>query len=62
MYFFKFIQINEKAADLLDHMLTYDANARYTAEECLNHPYLEEYKKAPRVKCKEVFDFSFDKI
>jgi hypothetical protein len=47
---------------MLDHMLTYDSRARYNAEECLNHPYLEEYRRAPRMKCKEVFDFSFDRI
>ena len=59
---FLILKISEKASDLLDHMLTYDANARYSAEECLKHPYLEEYKKAPKIKCREIFDFSFDKI
>lgn len=43
-------------------MLVYDPKARYTAEECLNHPFLQDYKNRPRPKCKETFDFSFDKI
>jgi mitogen-activated protein kinase 1/3 len=43
-------------------MLVYDPKARFTAEECLNHPFLEEYRNRPRLKCREVFDFSFDKI
>ncbi len=42
-------QISDKAADLLDHMLTYDAKARYNAEQCLNHPYLEDYKKEQKL-------------
>ena len=43
-------------------MLVYDPKARYTAEQCLNHPYLELYRNRHRQKCQEVFDFSFDKI
>lgn len=56
------IQANPQALDLLDHMLVYDPKARYTAEECLNHPFLSDFKNRPKSKCKEVFDFSFDKI
>ena len=51
------MQASEKALDLLNHMLVFDPKARYTAEECLNHPFLEEFKKRPRTKCKDVFDF-----
>jgi|JI9StandDraft_1071089.scaffolds.fasta_scaffold387200_2 hypothetical protein len=43
-------------------MLVYDPKARFTAEECLNHPFLETYRNRPRVRCQEVFDFSFDKL
>ena len=42
-------------------MLVYDPKERYTAEECLNHPFLETFKSRPKAKCEEVFDFSFDK-
>lgn len=56
------IQASPKALDLLDHMLVYDPKARFTAEECLNHPFLEAYRNRPRPRCEEVFDFSFDKL
>lgn len=48
--------------DLLDHMLEYNPKKRYTVEECLNHPYLEKFRKFERVKCTTEFDFSFDKV
>lgn len=31
------------ALDLLDKMLTFNPNKRITVEECLAHPYLEQY-------------------
>jgi serine/threonine protein kinase len=44
-------------------MLDYDYKARYTAEECLNHPFLREIRqKSTLVQCEKAFDFSFDDI
>ena len=44
-------------------MLVYDPKTRYTAEQCLNHPYLEENRKKSKIfKCNNSFDFSFDEI
>ena len=51
------------ALDLLDNMLVYDPCRRYTAEQCINHPYLKEIRsKSQLIKCEKVFDFEFDEI
>lgn len=34
-------QANPVGLDLLSKMLAFNPNKRYTAEECLNHPYFE---------------------
>ncbi len=34
-------QANPLSLDLLTKMLAFNPNKRYTAEECLNHPYFE---------------------
>lgn len=36
-----FPQANPLALDVLGKMLSFNPNKRYTAEECLNHPYFE---------------------
>lgn len=56
------IQANPVALDLLDHLLVYDPRVRYTAEECLNHPYFNDFKRQPQKLCQETFDFSFDTV
>lgn len=34
---------DERALDLLDKMLTFNPHKRITVEQCLEHPYLEQY-------------------
>jgi len=52
---------NPLALDLLEKMLVFDPDKRYTAEECLAHPYFEEYHSAEAEPlCEEVFDWSWD--
>jgi serine/threonine protein kinase len=41
-----FPHATEQALDLLDNMLTFDADHRYTVEQCLAHPYLATYHDA----------------
>jgi mitogen-activated protein kinase 1/3 len=36
-----FPQANPMALDILGKMLAFNPNKRYSAEECLNHPYFE---------------------
>ena len=58
-----FPNIDPLALDLLDNMLVYDPSKRFTAEQCLNHPYLKDIRSKSRlIKCENVFDFSFDSI
>lgn len=40
---------NKDAIDLLDHMLVYNPNERFTAEQCLNHPYFANRRKSDDV-------------
>jgi len=52
---------NPLALDLLEKMLVFNPEKRYTAEECLAHPYFEEYHSAETEPlCDEVFDWSWD--
>jgi len=49
------------ALDLLEKMLVFNPDKRYTAEECLAHPYFEEYHSAEAEPlCDEIFDWSWD--
>ena len=41
--FYKDEDINE-ACDLIFHMITWDYDTRYTAEECMSHPFLKDVK------------------
>lgn len=52
---------NPVALDLLEKMLVFNPDKRYTAEECLGHPYFEEYH-SPEAEplSDEVFDWSWD--
>lgn len=38
-----FPRADARALDLLDKMLTFNPNNRYSVEEALAHPYLEQY-------------------
>ena len=49
------------AIDLLKNMLMYDPTQRYTAEQCLKHPYFAGVQIEIR-NCNEEFDWSFDEI
>lgn len=57
-------KIDSLAVDLLENMLLYNPDKRFTALQCLYHPYFSEIKDKEKliVECKEVFDWSFDKI
>ena len=35
----------KNAADLILNMLNWDINERYSAEQCLNHPFIKEIQK-----------------
>lgn len=35
-----------EAVDLLEHTLKFDPKKRLTAEQCLAHPYLTNYRKS----------------
>jgi len=49
------------ALDLLEKLLVFNPDKRYTAEECLGHPYFEEYHSAEAEPlCDEVFDWRWD--
>ena len=41
--------VDPLAFDLLDNMLVYDPSKRFTAEQCLNHPYLKDIREKSRV-------------
>jgi len=52
---------NPVALDLMEKMLVFNPEKRYTAEECLGHPYFEEYH-SPEAEplSDEVFDWRWD--
>ena len=41
--------IGDPALDLIDKMLTVDADERITIDECLEHPWMKQQSKAPSV-------------
>lgn len=52
---------NPIALDLLNHMLVFDPNKRYTVEQCLSHPYFQSlHNPAEEPRCDGHFDWSFD--
>jgi mitogen-activated protein kinase 1/3 len=54
-------EASSSALDLLEKMLVFNPDKRYTAEECLAHPYFEEYHSAEAEPlCDEIFDWSWD--
>ena len=55
---------DDLAIDLLENMLHYNPEKRYTALQCLYHPYFKDIKNKEDiiVECKEVFDWSFDNV
>lgn len=57
-------KIEPLAIDLLEKMLLYHPEKRYTAAQCLKHPYFDSIndKESMMVECKEVFDWSFDNV
>jgi len=54
-------EANSVALDLLEKMLIFNPDKRYSAEECLAHPYFEEYHSAEAEPLsEEIFDWSWD--
>jgi mitogen-activated protein kinase 1/3 len=51
---------NPLATDLMDHMLQFNPEKRYSVQECLKHPYLKKYASDLPV-CNSVVDFSWEK-
>lgn len=52
---------NSVALDLLNHMLVFDPNQRFTVEECLQHPYFQSlHNPAEEPQCENRFDWAFD--
>jgi mitogen-activated protein kinase 1/3 len=44
-------------------MLCYDPNKRYSAEQCLAHPYLKDIQIKQPSECNlDPFDWSFDNV
>mmetsp|Transcript_10454 Transcript_10454/g.15279 ORF Transcript_10454/g.15279 Transcript_10454/m.15279 type:complete len:482 (+) Transcript_10454:79-1524(+) len=58
---FIFPNATELALDLLDKMLTFNPNRRYTVEQCLAHPYLQKLHEPNDEPNSEPFDYSFEK-
>jgi mitogen-activated protein kinase 1/3 len=54
---------DKRALDLLDKMLTFNPHKRITVEDCLAHPYLEQYYEPNDEVSLEyfIFDFFFGK-
>ena len=38
---FNTLKANENLLDLMDHMITFNPDKRYTVKECLAHPYFD---------------------
>lgn len=56
--------IDEVAIDLLDKMLLYNPEKRFTALQCLHHPYFDEIKEKDKLirDCTVAFDWNFDNV
>ena len=59
------MEVNPLAIDLVEKLLVFDPEKRYTAQQCLEHPYLEELncpedepERGPVIK----FDFEFERL
>ncbi|KRX09319.1 Protein kinase-like domain [Pseudocohnilembus persalinus] len=56
-----FPEANPVGLDLLEKMLTFNPNHRYTIEQCLQHPYFEElHNPEDEPASEQMFDFSWD--
>lgn len=52
---------NSVALDLLNHMLVFDPNKRYTVDECLEHPYFQSlHNPTEEPRCENHFNWAFD--
>jgi mitogen-activated protein kinase 7 len=55
-------QASPQAIDLLSKLLVFDPKKRLTAEQALEHPYMQELHDAEdEPTCASVFDFGFEK-
>lgn len=53
---------NMQALDLLEKMLQFNPNKRWSVEECLAHPYFKElHNEKAEILCAKPFDFEFEK-
>jgi mitogen-activated protein kinase 1/3 len=56
-----FPKASPTALDLLNHMLVFDPNKRFTVEECVAHPYFQSlHNPAEEPLCDHHFDWAFD--
>ena len=56
-----FPKASPTALDLLNHMLVFDPNKRFTVEECMAHPYFQSlHNPAEEPLCDHHFDWAFD--
>ena len=60
----RFPGADPRAVELLTHLLTFDPDIRYTAEQALAHPYLQELRVEPEERVYEgsCVDFAFEDI
>jgi len=57
-----YTQASESALDLLENMLRFNPQKRYSAEECLAHKYFEGLHDINNEKTSPHFDWSFDRF
>lgn len=52
---------SDQAIDLIENLLNWDDEKRYTVMKSLNHPFLSSVRRPDcEVKCSEIFDYSFE--
>jgi len=58
---FMVTEASDEALDLLEKMLVFNPNKRYSVEECLSHPYFEQlHDPEDEPTCPEKFEFEWE--